>query len=60
MSLEELLDTEVSTASKSEEKTSDAPGVITVVTKDELRRFGGRTLKDERVHANRCTDEHAT
>lgn len=46
MSLEELLDTEVSTASKTEEKISDAPGVITVVTKDELRRFGGRTLKD--------------
>ncbi len=50
---EELLfmDISVVTASKTEEKLSDAPGVITVVTKDELERFGGTTLKDilERV-----------
>jgi outer membrane receptor for ferrienterochelin and colicin len=50
---EELLfmDISVVTASKTEEKLSDAPGVITVVTKDELDRFGGTTLKDilERV-----------
>lgn len=46
MSLEELLDTEVTTASKSGEKQSDAPGVISVVTQDELRRFGAVTLKD--------------
>ncbi|MBN2144298.1 MAG: TonB-dependent receptor [Candidatus Aureabacteria bacterium] len=41
----------VYTPSKSEEKSSDAPGVISVVTKDELNRFGGTTLKDilERV-----------
>ena len=41
----------VITASKQEEKISEAPGVITVVTKDELERFGGTTLKDilERV-----------
>ena len=46
LSLEELLDTEVTTASKGAEKLSDAPGMITVVTKDEIRRFGGNTLKD--------------
>lgn len=46
LSLEELLDTQVTTASKGEEKLSDAPGVMTVVTKDEIRRFGGNTLKD--------------
>ncbi len=46
LSLEELLDTEVTTASKRSEKLSDAPGLITVVTKEELRRFGGNTLKD--------------
>ena len=50
---EELLFMEISvvTASKTEEKLSDAPGVITVVTKDELERFGGTKLKDilERV-----------
>jgi len=41
----------VITASKKVEKVSDAPGVISVVTKDELERFGGTTLKDilERV-----------
>ena len=51
ISLQELLNMQVTTASKSEEKLSDAPGVITVVTKDELKRFGGNTLKDvlERV-----------
>ncbi len=50
---EELLfmNLEVITASKFVEKLSDAPGVISVVTKDELERFGGTTLKDilERV-----------
>lgn len=50
---EELLfmNLEVTTASKFVEKLSDAPGVISVITKDELERFGGTTLKDilERV-----------
>ncbi|MBN1621489.1 MAG: TonB-dependent receptor, partial [Endomicrobiales bacterium] len=47
-SLEDLLfmDIDVVTASKVSEKLSDAPGVISVVTKDELERFGGTTLKD--------------
>ena len=51
MSLEDILNMEVTTASKSAEKLSDAPGVISVVTKDELDRFGGTTLRDivERV-----------
>lgn len=51
MSLDDLLNMEVTTASKSAEKLSDAPGVISVVTKDELERFGGTTLRDilERV-----------
>lgn len=46
---EELLFMEIPvvvTASKTEQKLTDAPGVITVVTKDELERFGGTTLKD--------------
>ena len=46
MSLQELLNIQVTTASKTEEKLSDAPGVISVVTKDEMKRFGGNTLKD--------------
>lgn len=51
MSFEDLLNMDVTTASKSSEKLFDAPGVISVITKDELNRFGGTTLKDilERV-----------
>ncbi len=45
-SLEDLLNMEVTTASKSAEKQSDAPGAISVLTKDEINRFGGTTLKD--------------
>jgi outer membrane receptor for ferrienterochelin and colicins len=35
-----------SIASKKEEKLSDAPGVVSIVTQDELLRFGGTTLSD--------------
>lgn len=51
LSLEKILDMEVTTVSKFAEKLFNAPGVITVVTRDELNRFGGTTLKDilERV-----------
>ena len=44
MDLESLLDIKASTASKFPEKMSAAPGVMSIVTKDELRRFGGLTL----------------
>ncbi|MBN2144759.1 MAG: TonB-dependent receptor [Candidatus Aureabacteria bacterium] len=53
LSLDHVLyfDFPVVTASKAEEKQTEAPGVISVVTRDELIRFGGTTLKDilERV-----------
>ncbi len=51
LSLEDLLNMDVTTVSKSEEKQSDAPGILSVVSKDELKRFGGTTLRDilERV-----------
>ncbi|MBN2425059.1 MAG: TonB-dependent receptor plug domain-containing protein [Calditrichaceae bacterium] len=51
MSLEDLLNMEVVVATKSAEKLSDAPGIISVLSRDELERFGGTTLKDvlERV-----------
>jgi outer membrane receptor for ferrienterochelin and colicins len=51
MSIKELLNVRVSVASRVLEQVTDAPGVITVVTRDELERFGGTTLKDvlERV-----------
>ena len=44
MDLETLLNVEVTTASKFADKLSNAPGVMSVVTSDELRRFGGITL----------------
>jgi outer membrane receptor for ferrienterochelin and colicin len=44
MDLDALSNTKVTTASKFSEKLSDAPSDMSVVTKDELRRFGGVTL----------------
>jgi outer membrane receptor for ferrienterochelin and colicins len=46
MNLEDLLNMQVTTTSKQAEKISDAPGVISVVTRDEMERFGARTLKE--------------
>ncbi len=46
MSLEDLMNVTVTTTSKTEEKLSDAPGVISVVTRDEMERFGARSLRD--------------
>jgi outer membrane receptor for ferrienterochelin and colicin len=44
MDLEALSNTKVTTASKFAEKLSDAPSDISVVSKDELRRYAGFTL----------------
>ena len=51
LDLESLLNTKVITASKFSENLADAPGVISVISQDELRRFGGTTLQEvlERV-----------
>jgi outer membrane receptor protein involved in Fe transport len=51
MDLDALSNTKVTTASKFAEKLSDAPSDMSVVTRDELRRFGGITLLEilERV-----------
>src|SRR5687767_9575479 len=51
MDLESLLNIRVVTASKFAEDLGDAPGVMSVVTQDELRRFSGTTLREvlERV-----------
>ncbi len=38
--------TEVTTASKSAEKLSDAPGIVSVITKEEITAFGAVTLTD--------------
>ena len=44
MDLDSLANTKVTTASKFSENLSEAPGVMTVVSQDELKRFGGITL----------------
>ena len=44
MDLDSLSNIRVTTASKFAEKLSDAPSVMTVVSQDELKRFGGMTL----------------
>jgi outer membrane receptor for ferrienterochelin and colicins len=51
LSIEQLLDIRVTGASKVDELAFDAPGIIEVITRDELNRFGGTSLRDilERV-----------
>ena len=44
MDLEQLMDVKVTTASLFSDKLSQAPGIMSVVTRDELSRFGGLTL----------------
>ncbi len=44
MDLEQLMNLNVTTASLFSDKLSEAPGIMSVVTSDELRRFGGLTL----------------
>jgi outer membrane receptor for ferrienterochelin and colicins len=49
MTLEELMNVEVATvysASKYEQKTTEAPSSVTVITSDEIRKYGYRTLAD--------------
>jgi outer membrane receptor for ferrienterochelin and colicins len=51
LDLESLFNLKVTTASKFPQRLSDAPGVLSVMSRDELRRFGGTTLREvlERV-----------
>jgi len=51
LSLEELMNIDVTVGSKIAEKITDAAGAISVITREELERFGGVTLRDvlERV-----------
>ena len=44
MDVEQLLNLDVTTASRFTDKLANAPGIMSVVTGDELRRFGGVTL----------------
>jgi hypothetical protein len=44
MDIEQLMNLKVTTASLFSDKLSEAPGIMSVVTSDEPRRFGGLTL----------------
>jgi len=46
MSLEEMMNIEVSTASKSDEKIQEAPGIITVISRQEIENYSARNLGD--------------
>ncbi len=46
MSFQELMNIEVSVTSKRNENVKDAPGVVTVITRDEMRQYGFRTFED--------------
>jgi outer membrane receptor for ferrienterochelin and colicins len=46
LDLQSLLDVKVTTASKFPEPASDAPGMISVISADALRRFGAVTVAD--------------
>jgi outer membrane receptor protein involved in Fe transport len=46
MDLEQLMNLKVTTASLFSDKLSQAPSIMSVVTSDELRRFGGLTLNE--------------
>ena len=46
ISLEELLDTRVVTAARYDQHVSEAPASVTIITAEEIRRYGFRTLAD--------------
>lgn len=46
MSLEDLMNIPVYTASRYEQSSSEAPASVTIVTSEQIRRYGWRTLTD--------------
>jgi outer membrane receptor protein involved in Fe transport len=62
MDLEALMNVDVTTASRFADKLSDAPSIMSVVTSDELRRFGGMTLGEilQRVTGLTGTSQYFT
>jgi len=60
--IEALMNLDVTTASRFADKLSDAPSIMSVVTSDELRRFGGMTLGEilQRVAGLTGTSQYLT
>jgi outer membrane receptor for ferrienterochelin and colicins len=46
LSLEDLLDYKIVTASRKVEKSTDAPSVVTVITREEIESYGANSLGD--------------
>lgn len=46
LTLQDLLNVEIVSVSKFSQKTSDAPSAVTVISADDIRTFGWRTLAD--------------
>lgn len=46
MSLEELMNIEITTASKTSEKLEDAPAVVSVITQNDIQNYGANNLLD--------------
>lgn len=60
LSLDSLLNTPVSAASKYEQRVSQAPASVTILTAEEITRFGYRNLQEalESVRGFYVTDDH--
>ena len=46
LSLDDLFNLKVPTVSQKAEKISHAPGIVSIVTQDQMKRFGARNLRD--------------
>jgi iron complex outermembrane receptor protein len=46
LSIEELMNIPVYGASKYEQKTTEAPASVTIITRDEIKKYGNRTLAE--------------
>ncbi len=46
LSLEQLLEVKVTSASKYEQSTSDAPSAVQIITREEIKRHGWRTISE--------------
>jgi len=46
LNLKDLMNMKVSVATKNEQKISEAPGIVTVITADDIKNIGAKELKD--------------